>query len=121
MFLKKIATALFPTALMLACAGFVGAQDATSQSATAQATPDAQQQQEDHNGRDPPFLPLAQKIEKLFDDREPVHCPRRLVMLSNDRRTAIAQPVTGSADLQVGCHHVIMMCRVGVSRKVLFW
>lgn len=47
MFLKKIATALFPTALLLACAGMAFAQDATSQSATAQATPDAQQQQEE--------------------------------------------------------------------------
>lgn len=47
MFLKKIATALFPTALLLACAGMACAQDATTQSATAQATPDAQQQQEE--------------------------------------------------------------------------
>lgn len=47
MFLKKIASSLFPTALVLACAGFAGAQDATSQSATAQQTPDPQQQQEE--------------------------------------------------------------------------
>ena len=47
MFLKKIASSLFPTALVLACAGFAGAQDATSQSATAQPTPDPQQQQEE--------------------------------------------------------------------------
>jgi len=47
MFLKKIAAILFPTVLMLACAVFAGAQDATSQTATAQATPDAQQQQDE--------------------------------------------------------------------------
>jgi len=47
MFPKKIATILFPAALMLACAGMAWAQDPTSQSATAQATPDAQQQQDE--------------------------------------------------------------------------
>src|SRR6266481_5939778 len=47
MFPKKIAMFLFPTTLILASALFVGAQDATSQSATAQPTPDAQQQQEE--------------------------------------------------------------------------
>src|SRR5712671_3169095 len=46
MFSKKIAVFLFPVALMLASAVSVGAQDATSQSATAQPTPDAQQQEE---------------------------------------------------------------------------
>jgi len=46
MFSKKIAVFLFPIALMLASAVWVGAQDATSQSATAQPTPDAQQQEE---------------------------------------------------------------------------
>jgi hypothetical protein len=45
MFPKKITAFLFPAALILACAGFAGAQDATSQSATA--PPDAQQQQEE--------------------------------------------------------------------------
>ncbi len=47
MFPKKIAAFMFLVSLMLACAGFAGAQDATSQSATAQATPDAQKQQEE--------------------------------------------------------------------------
>jgi hypothetical protein len=47
MFPKKIAAFLFPIALILASAVFAGAQDATSQSATAQPTPDAQQQQEE--------------------------------------------------------------------------
>ena len=47
MFPKKIAMFLLPTTLILASALFVGAQDATSQSATAQPTPDAQQQQEE--------------------------------------------------------------------------
>ena len=47
MFPKKIATVLFSTTFIFACAGLAGAQDATSQSATAQATPDAQQQQEE--------------------------------------------------------------------------
>ena len=47
MFLKKIATVLFPAALILACAGLAWAQEPTSQSATAQPTPDAQQQQEE--------------------------------------------------------------------------
>ena len=46
MFLKKIAVFLFPIALVLASAVWVAAQDATSQSATAQPTPDAQQQEE---------------------------------------------------------------------------
>src|SRR5258706_7882378 len=44
---KKIAVFLFPITLMLASAVLVGAQDATYQSATAQPTPDAQQQQEE--------------------------------------------------------------------------
>src|SRR5258706_230836 len=44
---KKIVVFLFPITLMLASAVLVGAQDATSQSATAQPTPDAQQQQEE--------------------------------------------------------------------------
>ena len=47
MFPKKIATVRLATALMLACAGFVSAQEPNSQPATAQATPDAQQQQEE--------------------------------------------------------------------------
>src|SRR6266550_653484 len=47
MFLKKISAFLFPAALIFACTAFAGAQDATSQSAIAQATPDAQQQQEE--------------------------------------------------------------------------
>jgi hypothetical protein len=47
MFSRKIITLLLPAALIFACAGFVGAQDATSQSATAQSTPDTQQQQEE--------------------------------------------------------------------------
>src|ERR1700682_4715013 len=47
MFSKTIVVFLLPTGLMLASAMFVGAQEATSQSATAQATPDAQQQQEE--------------------------------------------------------------------------
>ena len=60
MFLKKIASSLFPSALVLACAGFAGAQDATSQSATAQQTPDAQQQQEEK-------LKLENKATALLD------------------------------------------------------
>jgi hypothetical protein len=60
MFLKKIASSLFPTALVLACAGFAGAQDATSQSATAQQTPDPQQQQEEK-------LKLENKATVLLD------------------------------------------------------
>ncbi len=44
---KKIVVFLFPITLMLASAVLVGAQDATSQSATAQPTADAQQQQEE--------------------------------------------------------------------------
>jgi hypothetical protein len=60
MFLKKIASSLFPTALVLACAGFAGAQDATSQSATAQRTPDPQQQQEEK-------LKLENKATVLLD------------------------------------------------------
>src|SRR5882762_3526258 len=47
MFLKKITASLLPAALIFVCAGFGVAQDAASQSATAQATPDAQQQQEE--------------------------------------------------------------------------
>src|SRR2546422_4465770 len=47
MFAKKIAAFMFLVSLLLACAEFAGAQDATSQSATAQATPDAQKQQEE--------------------------------------------------------------------------
>src|ERR1700704_6847121 len=47
MFLKKITASLFPAALIFVCAGFAVAQDATSQPATAQSTPDAQQQQEE--------------------------------------------------------------------------
>ena len=46
MFSKKIAVFLFPIALVLASAVWVAAQDATSQTATAQPTPDAQQQEE---------------------------------------------------------------------------
>lgn len=46
MFLKKIAAFMFLLALILACSVFAGAQDATSQSATAPATPDAKQQEE---------------------------------------------------------------------------
>jgi hypothetical protein len=60
MFLKKIASSLFPTALVLACAVFAGAQDATSQSATAQQTPDPQQQQEEK-------LKLESKATVLLD------------------------------------------------------
>jgi hypothetical protein len=60
MFLKKIASSLFLTALVSACAGFAGAQDATSQSATAQATPDPQQQQEEK-------LKLEKKATELLD------------------------------------------------------
>jgi hypothetical protein len=47
MLIKKIATFLFVSSLVLACAVFAGAQEATSQSATAQQTPDPQQQQEE--------------------------------------------------------------------------
>src|SRR6266702_120325 len=43
MLIKKIA----PFLILLASAGFVIAQDATSQTATAQASPDPQQQQEE--------------------------------------------------------------------------
>jgi hypothetical protein len=57
---KKIAVVLFPLALMLASAAFVGAQDATSQSATAQPTPDTQQQQEEK-------LKLEAKATVLLD------------------------------------------------------
>jgi hypothetical protein len=46
MFLKKIAGFLFPMALVLTSAVWVGAQEATSPSATAEPTPDAQQQEE---------------------------------------------------------------------------
>lgn len=60
MFSKKIAVFLFPIALMLASAVWVGAQDATSQSATAQPTPDAQQQQEEK-------LKLEAKATVLLD------------------------------------------------------
>src|SRR5258707_12657052 len=60
MFPKKIALFLFPTTLILASAVFVGAQDATSQSATAQPTPDAQQQQEEK-------LKLEAKATVLLD------------------------------------------------------
>jgi hypothetical protein len=60
MFSKKIAVFLFPLALILASAVFVGAQDATSQSATAQPTPDAQQQQEEK-------LKLEAKATVLLD------------------------------------------------------
>ena len=47
MLVKKIATSLFVLSLVLACAMFATAQEATSPSATAQQTPDPQQQQED--------------------------------------------------------------------------
>ena len=47
MFLKKMAGSLFLAALVSACSGFAVAQDATSPSATAQQTPDPQQQQEE--------------------------------------------------------------------------
>src|SRR5229473_6158694 len=60
MFPKKIAVFLFPPTLILASAVFVGAQDATSQSATAQPTPDAQQQQEEK-------LKLEAKATVLLD------------------------------------------------------
>jgi len=60
MFMKKIASSLFLTALVSACAGFAGAQDATSQSATAQATPDPQQQAEEK-------LKLEKKATELLD------------------------------------------------------
>ena len=60
MFSKKIAVFLFPVAMTLASAVFVGAQDATSQSATAQPTPDAQQQQEEK-------LKLEAKATVLLD------------------------------------------------------
>jgi len=60
MFSKKIAVFLFPIAMTLASATFVGAQDATSQSATAQSTPDAQQQQEEK-------LKLEAKATVLLD------------------------------------------------------
>ena len=60
MFSKKITVFLFPIALMLASAVWVGAQDATSQSATAQPTPDAQQQQEEK-------LKLEAKATVLLD------------------------------------------------------
>jgi hypothetical protein len=59
MFLKKIAVFLFPAALILSSAGFAWAQDATSQTATAQATPDAQQQEEK--------LKLESKATALLD------------------------------------------------------
>jgi len=32
-----------------------------------------QKQQEHHDRRDPPFLPLAQKNQELFDDCQSVH------------------------------------------------
>jgi hypothetical protein len=60
MFSKKIAVFLFPLALILASAVFAGAQDATSQSATTQPTPDAQQQQEEK-------LKLEAKATVLLD------------------------------------------------------
>ena len=47
MLIKKIATFLFVSSLVLAGAVFAAAQDATSPSATAQQTPDPQQQQEE--------------------------------------------------------------------------
>jgi hypothetical protein len=47
MFLKKIASVPLFVVVMLACAGFAGAQEPSSPSATAQSTPDAQQQQEE--------------------------------------------------------------------------
>jgi hypothetical protein len=60
MFLKKIAAFLFPAALILASAVSSRSQDATSQSATAQATPDTQQQQEEK-------LKLESKATVLLD------------------------------------------------------
>ena len=60
MFSKKIVVFLFPLAIILASAVFVGAQDATSQPATAQPTPDAQQQQEEK-------LKLEAKATVLLD------------------------------------------------------
>ena len=47
MFSKRITSLLLPAALIFGWAGFAVAQDATSQSATAQSTPDAQQQAEE--------------------------------------------------------------------------
>jgi hypothetical protein len=60
MFMQKIARFLFPATLILSSAAFAGAQDATTQSATAQATPDAQQQQEEK-------LKLENKAAVLLD------------------------------------------------------
>jgi len=60
MFYKKIMVFLFPLAIVLTSAVFVEAQDATSQSATAQSTPDAQQQQEEK-------LKLEAKATVLLD------------------------------------------------------
>jgi hypothetical protein len=60
MFLKRIAASLFPTVLILASAVMAPAQDAASQSATTQPTPDAQQQQEEK-------LKLETKATALLD------------------------------------------------------
>src|SRR4030095_7871196 len=43
----------------------------------------AQQQKEHHDRRNPPFLLLEQKLQKLSDDRQSVHCLSRLAMVSN--------------------------------------
>lgn len=47
MLIKRIAISLFVSSLVLACAAFAAAQEATSQSPTAQPSPDPQQQQEE--------------------------------------------------------------------------
>src|SRR5258707_2753965 len=60
MFMQKIPRILFPATLILSSAAFAGAQDATTQSATTQATPDLQQQQEEK-------LKLENKAAVLLD------------------------------------------------------
>ena len=60
MFLKRIATSLFPAVLVFASAGPAPAQDATSQSAATQQTADAQKQQEEK-------LKLENKATILLD------------------------------------------------------
>ena len=56
----------------------------------------AQQQKEHHDRRNPPFLLLAQKFQKLSDDRQSVHCLSRLAMVSKQtlRHKCAASGVT---------------------------
>jgi len=52
----------------------------------------AQQQKENHNGREPPAFALAQKLPKLLDDAEPVHFVRLFVSVSKRRSAIMALP-----------------------------